>query len=1002
MKKYDGMIRNELLDELKILPAEKESGRAEEALGSSEEFLQLAQQAGGIGMFERNIATGETRWTTQLEQLYGLQPGEFGGDFKVWERFVHPDDLPAAKAAISKGVEERADFQTEYRIIRPDQSVRWMAARGKVLCDEQGEPKRAIGVNIDITERKRSEVELRRAKDELEKRVAERTAELEVQNRKLRETYHELEMSRDRYSNLYNFAPLGYITLDDEGVVRNINMTGAILLEVERAELIYKPFVNWLETEECRTFLDHLRRCRKGTGCVKSELRIAPKPGRTQYIELFSVPLQDTEGHESLYRTAITDVTERKLADERIMRLNRLYTVLSATDKAIVRATDRETLFSEICRVAVEYGGFRLVWIGLVQEETGLVQPVAAAGMAPGYLDDMHISIRDEPAGQGQVGSAIRAGSNAVFNDFLHDPRILPWQERALAKGFLAAAAIVLKLNGTVIGTLTLYAGERDFFDAQMVELLQQMAADISFALDNLDREARRREAETKYRALFEESKDVIYIIAASKQLVDINFAGLELFGYTKEELLSLDIGSDLFFDPHERESFGKKLFARGYVRDYEVRMKKKNGKELAVLVSGSIIRNGRGEITGYRGIIHDITKRKQLEQQLLQAQKMESIGLLAGGVAHDFNNLLTVISGYGQIAQENFAASDEMLGMCIGQIMSATGRAIELTRSLLAFGRKQIINPQPVDVNDIVINLSKLLTRLIGEDIEFSTTLAGGQLTVLADSGQIDQVLINLATNARDAMPTGGKLHIRTERVELDGEAALLHDLDRGGAYALISVTDTGLGMDLQTKERIFEPFFTTKAAGMGTGLGLSINYGIIKQHNGAITVKSEPNLGTTFTIYLILADEEVGKLQEQEDTPLPYGTETLLVAEDEEIVSMYLKKVLAMSGYTVIAARDGAEAIEQYRDNQQKIALVLCDVVMPKKNGKEVCEEIRAMNPEAKILFISGYNDEIIHKKGILLENTNFLMKPVSREKLLLKLREILDATDERKPSP
>jgi CheY-like chemotaxis protein len=290
---------------------------------------------------------------------------------------------------------------------------------------------------------------------------------------------------------------------------------------------------------------------------------------------------------------------------------------------------------------------------------------------------------------------------------------------------------------------------------------------------------------------------------------------------------------------------------------------------------------------------------------------------------------------------------------------------------------------------------LSKLLSRLIGEDIEFSTSLSGRQLTVQADSGQIDQVLINLATNARDAMPSGGTLHVRTERVELNREAAHLHGLDRGGAFALISFTDTGIGMDLQTQERIFEPFFTTKEAGIGTGLGLSISYGIIKQHNGSITVKSDPGIGTTFSIYLPLIESEVGALQEPDAPSLPRGTETVLVAEDEEMVVMFFKRVIEMAGYTVMTARNGAEAVELYRDNQQNIALVLSDVVMPKKNGKEMREEILAINPKAKILFISGYNGEIIYKKGMLPENTEFLMKPVSKEKLLLKLREILDAT-------
>jgi len=480
--------------------------------------------------------------------------------------------------------------------------------------------------------------------------------------------------------------------------------------------------------------------------------------------------------------------------------------------------------------------------------------------------------------------------------------------------------------------------------------------------------------------------------MSANGKLVDVNAAGSELFGYTKEDLLALDVTRELYCDPKDRERLRRKLLSRGYVRDFDVRMKNKSGEVRYLLETASVIRNSRGKITGYRGIIHDLTERKRLELQLLQAQKMESIGLLAGGVAHDFNNLLTAISGYGQIIQAQIAGKDEALSTCIQQIMIAATRATDLTRNLLAFGRKQIINPKPICINDIIINLSKLLTRVIGEDIEFRTSLASGSPMVLADSNQIEQVLINLATNARDAMPRGGMLSIRTEQVRLDRVKAKRCGL-QAGTYTLISVSDTGVGIDKMTRERIFEPFFTTKEVGKGTGLGLSIIYGIIKQHNGAITMTSQTGKGSTFLIYLPLLEGGVADVQEQEHSPAPLGAETLLLAEDDDLVAELLKKILEMAGYTVLAASDGEEAVERFREYREKIALVLCDVVMPRKNGKEVYEEIRQIHPDVKFLFISGYNDDIIHRKGILQEDINFLMKPVSREQLLHKLREILD---------
>ncbi|HEY6871215.1 MAG TPA: GAF domain-containing protein [Geobacteraceae bacterium] len=686
------------------------------------------------------------------------------------------------------------------------------------------------------------------------------------------------------------------------------------------------------------------------------------------------------------------EIVERERAEERIRRLNRLYAVLSGTRHAIVLAADRESLFRDFCRIAVEDGGFLLSWVGLVEGESCQVRTVAAHG-ATGYLDDIRISAQEDMEGRGPTGVSIREGTYYICNDFQNDPCTTPWHERGRAHGIEASASIALKQHGRVIGALTLYADKKDFFDPQQVELLRQMGADVSFALDNLERAALLRESERKFRTLFEESKDVIYIMSPDGRFLDINSSAVELFGYQKEELLSLDVVGELYCDPTDRERFLQGLLAKGYVRDFEVCLRRKGGDQLHVLKTATAIRNDQGEISGYRGIIHDVTQRKRLELQLLQAQKMESIGLLAGGVAHDFNNLLTAISGYSQLIQDQFAPRDEMLKMCNEQVLGATERAVELTRNLLAFSRKQIMKPQPLRVNDIVTNLTKLLTRIIGEDIELGTTLTGRELTVLADGGQIDQVLINLATNARDAMPHGGQLQIRTERVVVDAESARRLELDEG-AYALIFVSDSGHGMDSRTRERIFEPFFTTKETGKGTGLGLSIIYGIIKQHNGTITVASEPGKGATFTIYLPLVEEATDAVPTVAASAPPQGTETLLLAEDDAMVRKYMQQVLQMAGYDVIPARNGAEAVELFREHRDRIALVVCDVVMPKKNGKEVYDEVRDMAPHARFLFTSGYNDEIIHKKGILHENIELLVKPVSRGVLLEKLREMLDS--------
>ncbi len=410
------------------------------------------------------------------------------------------------------------------------------------------------------------------------------------------------------------------------------------------------------------------------------------------------------------------------------------------------------------------------------------------------------------------------------------------------------------------------------------------------------------------------------------------------------------------------------------------------------ILSRGACLRDSQGRPYRMAGSITDITERKKLEQQLLQAQKMESIGILAGGLAHEFNNLLTAVSGFGQIVQETIPEDDELSQESIGQVLKAAERATELTRGLLAFGRKQILSPKPVHIDTLIRNTSRLIQRIIGEDIEFSIDSPGEKLTIKAAPGQIEQVLMNLATNARDAMPFGGSLTITTKQVIIKGGSEGEYDLSVPGRYALISVADTGTGIDKKSVGTIFEPFYTTKEIGMGTGLGLSIIHGIVKQHNGSILVSSEVGKGTTFNIYLPLYEGHVVAEKSKMAEPTAAGTETVLVAEDEDIVRYFIKKILEKAGYRVIVADNGEEAVRRFEEHND-ISLVLSDVVMPRKNGREMMDEIRKIKPGVKVLFISGYAENVIRKKGIYEKGTGFIAKPFRKEELLRKVKEVLD---------
>ncbi len=405
------------------------------------------------------------------------------------------------------------------------------------------------------------------------------------------------------------------------------------------------------------------------------------------------------------------------------------------------------------------------------------------------------------------------------------------------------------------------------------------------------------------------------------------------------------------------------------------------------------------GEIRGRRVSNRDITDRKRLEEerellqtQLLQAQKMEAVGQLAGGIAHDFNNIIYAISGYAHLLMDKVSVDNPARDYVV-EILESADRAAEVTHGLLAFSRKQVMNVKSLDVNDILGRFKKLVPRIIGEDIEVIITLSSSKVICMADAGQIEQVLLNLVNNARDAMSKGGRLILSGQLVELDDTFIKIHGYGKSGTYVLVSVSDTGIGMNKETLAKIFEPFFTTKEFGKGTGLGLAMVYGIIKQHEGYITVYSEPGEGSTFQIYLPSAQSNA-EVPARPVVHLPVGgTEVILVAEDDDRLRKLSKIVLTQHGYEIILARDGQEALDKFIENKDRIQLVLLDMGMPQKSGKEALNEIRRIKPDMKSIFLSGYTADRLNKDSLHDEDINLLFKPVSPKDLLRKVREILD---------
>ena len=504
-------------------------------------------------------------------------------------------------------------------------------------------------------------------------------------------------------------------------------------------------------------------------------------------------------------------------------------------------------------------------------------------------------------------------------------------------------------------------------------------------------------QSEERYRDYFENAKDAIYVHDLNGRYIMVNKAGEELIGYSREEILQMRISDVVprnYLDQiHSR--LQKKLTDHS-LTIYEVEAIRKDGTRVPIEVSSRLIYE-HGVPVAVQGSARDITERKRAEEalrasqlQLQQSQKLEAIGQLAGGVAHDFNNMLTAIIGYTDLSLRRVGLENS-IRRNLEETKKAAERAAALVRQLLAFSRKQILEPKVLDLNDVVKDLHKMLTRLIGENIQLATRLEANLGSVKADPCQVEQIIVNLVVNARDAMPRGGKVTIETANVTLDEQIALRHVGVRPGDYVKLAVSDTGTGMDQETQVRIFEPFFTTKDLGKGTGLGLSTVYGIVKQSGGNIWVYSEPGLGTVFKVYLPRIDDAITSAVDSQETAAR-GSETILLVEDEDVVRGLTRKILMQAGYNVLDAQSGEEAIRLCRAHAGSIDLLLTDVVMPEISGKEVADRVLELRPSIRILFMSGYTDEAIVQHGVLDANVKFIQKPFTWAGLTKKVRDIL----------
>ncbi len=563
----------------------------------------------------------------------------------------------------------------------------------------------------------------------------------------------------------------------------------------------------------------------------------------------------------------------------------------------------------------------------------------------------------------------------------------------------IEAAAMIKDYCDVPIVYLTAFADDTTLERAKITEPFgyilkpfndRELHTTIEMAVYRHRTEKLLRQSEKKYHTLFENSKDSIFITDKAGAVTEYNRSFLDTFLYNDTEMTGVRI-VDLCHDTADADKIIDELNLKGSVKEFPMKLKRKDGKVLECLVNAVELKDADGLRSGYQGSVRDVTEERLLEAQLRHTQKIEAIGTLASGISHDFNNILTTISGYAGLLK--LKISDPMLSIYADNISSACEKATNVTKGLLVFSRKQTVARMPVDINGIIRKFETFLGRLLRDDIVLDIGFDEEKLVVLANQDQIEQVIMNLATNARDAMPDGGTIRIRTGRCTLDAQSDVYAEFGHSGNFVLLTVSDTGIGIDTSIREKIFDPFFTTKEAGKGTGLGLSIIYRIIKQHGGFITLKSEPGRGTSFEVYFPLT-EPIDREASIARTASPRaGSEKILLAEDESLVCDFVETGLKSHGYTVITARDGDEALEKFRQYDGGFSLVILDVVMPKANGQAVLDKMKGINPDIGALFMSGHDRDSLVKEYLIDDQAGYIQKPFTVEKLLAEVRALLD---------
>ena len=929
-----------------------ERRRAEQALRESEQRFRLMADAAPVLIWISGADALCTYFNKPWLDFTGRPLDQQIGT--GWMEGVHPDDHGRVKTFDEFETTTHEPYQIEYRLRRHDGEYRWILDTGVPRFTAEGIFEGYIGSAIDITDRRRAE--------------------------------EALKESEARYRTQVEQAPEAVVVLDvDTGRFVDVNENAVRLYGLSRDGLynsgpaamspLRQPDGR-LSEEAAREKIEEA--LQGGTPVFEWTHRRADGQEVPCEVRLVRLPAADRR----LVRGSVTDISERKRAEKLQSALYRIAATASS-------AEDMDEFYAAIHGIVGELMYAKNFYLAIYDPSSERVS-------FPYFVDEADAPPLPKKLGKGLTEYVLRTGQPLLAAEENFHSMVERGDVELVGTWSVDWLGVPLTRGGEVFGVLVVQSYDPRFrYGAAEKEVLTFVSQQIAVALERKRSQDAIRESEERYRLLFERNLAGVYRTTIDGRILECNDALARTFGYaSRDELIGRDIRM-LYPAEGQRKEFLDALFQARNLTNFEMCGQHKRGHTIWTLENASLLADeAAGEII-IEGTLTEITERRLLEEQLQQSQKMEAIGQLAGGVAHDFNNLLTSVLGYSEMALRQLPP-DHPIRSEIQEIQKAGERAAHLTRQLLAFSRKQVFETKGLDLNALIEESSRMLSRLLGERISLVTQLDSALGSIRADPGQVEQVLINLVLNARDAMPEGGTLTIRTENSDREASSRD-HAGPAPGHYVAVCVADTGIGMDPETQKRIFEPFFSTKEKPHGTGLGLATVYGIVSQSGGHVAVQSAPGLGATFTVYF----PRVAVSVPEQDAPAAItsaagatsGSETILLVEDEDAVRDLTRRCLVGGGYTVIPAGSAEEAIDLAAEHDGHIDLLLTDVVMPGASGPQLARRLLERRPDVRVLYVSGYTDAAMASEGILDSGVSFLQKPFTPEALSRKVRDILD---------